>query len=456
MSEEDKTKKEADGEFKQLLADKDYLDIPSAGDIIKGKVISATKREIRIDIPSFRTGIVRGRELSDDPSLAELKPGDDIEATVIDLENENGELELSLRSAGQRKAWDKIKEGKDKKESLVIYIIEANKGGLIGSFEGLQGFLPVSQLSPENYPRVSGGDKSKILEKLRSFIGQKMNVRVLDSNEDEEKLIFSEKNIWEEAQKTVIEKYKVGDAVEGEISALADFGAFVKFNDLEGLIHISEIAWQRIDHPSDLLKVGQEVKAEIVGIEGSKIFLSMKKIADDPWKQISKRYKAGQVVKGTILKINPFGFFVELDPDIHGLAHVSELGLEYGKKPEDLANPGDVRDFKIISIEPEYHRLGLSLKALKEKDEKKGSTKKKEKEDDVKDSKKDAKEEDVKEDVKKEKKAPKDSKEDAKDTPSILPPSDEVKGTDAKPTAKEETPTEEKPEEAEEKVKDEK
>ncbi|MEA3272938.1 MAG: S1 RNA-binding domain-containing protein, partial [Patescibacteria group bacterium] len=334
-------------------------------------VVSVTKREIRIDIEGFRTGIVRGRELSDDPGLADVKPGDEIEATVVELENENGELELSLRSAGQRRAWDRIQNFKEKKEAITIYIIEANKGGLLGSFEGARGFLPVSQLSPENYPRVSGGDKSKILEKLRSFIGQKIKVKVLDADENEQKLIFSEKNLWEEEQKTVIEKYKVGDAVEGEVSALADFGAFVKFNDLEGLVHISEIAWQRIDHPSDLLKVGQKIKAQIVGIEGSKIFLSIKKLADDPWKEIAKKYEIGQIVKGKILKINPFGFFVELDDDIHGLAHVSELGLEFGKKPEDIAKPGDDKDFKIISIEPEYHRLGLSLKAMKEKKEEK-------------------------------------------------------------------------------------
>lgn len=363
MSKKDNEKmEEQEGKLKELLSDKTYLNIPNEGEIAKGNVISVTKREIRIDMGGFGTGIVRGRELSSDPSLAELKPGDKIEATILELENENGEMELSLRAAGQKKAWAKIREAKDKKEALSVYVIEANKGGLIASFEGVQGFLPVSQLSPENYPRVSGGDKSKILEKLKSFVGKKIKVKILDIDEVEEKLIFSEKNIWEEEQKNVIEKYKVGDVIEGEISALADFGAFVKFNDLEGLVHISEIAWQRIDHPSDLLKVGQKIKAEIVGIEGSKIFLSMKKLEDDPWKEINEKYKVGQIVTGKVLKVNPFGFFVELDKDIHGLAHVSELGLANGKKPEDIAKAGDEVEFKIISIEPEHHRLGLSLK----------------------------------------------------------------------------------------------
>lgn len=355
---------EQDGALKKLLNDKTYLAIPNEGDIVKGKVISVSKREIKIDINGF-TGIVRGRELSEEPALASLKPGEDIEATVLELENENGEMELSLRSAGQRKAWDLIKDAKEKRETISATITEANKGGLIASFEGAIGFIPVSQLSPENYPRVSGGDKSKILEKLRSFVGQKMRVKILDADEGDGKLILSEKIVWEEEQKSVIEKYKVGDMVEGVISALADFGAFVKFDDLEGLIHISEIAWQRIDHPSDLLKVGETIKAEIVGIEGSKIFLSMKKLKEDPWKQIAEKYQIGQIVEGTVLKANPFGFFVELDHDIHGLAHVSELGLEGGKRPEDIAKSGDKMKFKIITIEPEYHRLGLSLKQMK-------------------------------------------------------------------------------------------
>jgi len=356
---------EQDSAFKKLLNDKSYLAIPNEGDIIKGKVISVSKRAIKIDINGF-TGIVRGRELSEEPTLSSLTPGEEIEATVLELENENGEMELSLRSAGQRKAWDLIKEAKEKHETILANVTEANKGGLIASFGGAIGFIPVSQLSPENYPRVSGGDKSKILEKLRSFVGQKMKVKILDADEADGKLIFSEKIVWEEEQKSVIEKYKVGDMVEGVISALADFGAFVKFDDLEGLIHISEIAWQRIDHPSDLLRVGETIKAEIVGIEGSKIFLSMKKLKEDPWKQIDEKYQIGQIVEGTVLKANPFGFFVELDHDIHGLAHVSELGLKGDEKPEDKAKPGDRVKFKIITIEPEYHRLGLSLKQIKE------------------------------------------------------------------------------------------
>ncbi|MFH2062839.1 MAG: S1 RNA-binding domain-containing protein [bacterium] len=349
------------------MVDKTFLNIPKAGDVVKGTVIAVGKNEVRIEIDGFRTGVVRGREVVD-PSreFSDVNVGDEVEATVIDLENENGDVELSFRFAGHRRAWDQILELFRSGEPVEVKITEASKGGLLVRLNHIPGFLPVSQLAPENYPRVAGGDKSKILDKLKKFVGKGMDVRVLDVNEAEEKLIVSEKAVWEEKQRSVIAKYKIGDTVEGEVSALAEFGAFVKFDILEGLVHISEIAWQRIDHPKNLLKVGDTVKAEIIGIEGSKIFLSMKKLIDDPWKGVGERYRIGQKVRGTVLKVNPFGFFVELDPEIHGLAHISELSHKPVSDPHQIAKPGEVLEFMIVSIEPEQHRLGLSLKALED------------------------------------------------------------------------------------------
>ncbi|MDD5251445.1 MAG: S1 RNA-binding domain-containing protein [Patescibacteria group bacterium] len=378
---------EANQDLKTLLSDKTYLNIPKVGDVIKGKVISVTKNEVRVDIEGFRTGVVRGRELNDPSSdLESVKAGDDVEATVIDLENENGEVELSFRFAGHRRAWDTLAELFRTSAIVIVKVTEASKGGLLVRINNLAAFLPVSQLSPDNYPRVAGGDKSKILEKLKSFVGKPMEVKVIDVNEGEEKVIVSEKAVWEDKQKSVINKFHVGDVVEGQVSALADFGAFVKFDILEGLVHISEIAWQRIDHPRDLLKMGDTVRAEIIGIEGSKIFLSMKKLVSDPWKSVGDRYRVGQVVKGKVIKANPFGFFVELDPDIHGLAHVSELSRKPVKDINEIAKPGDELEFMVVSVEPEQHRLGLSLKAMTEpekaeKPEKKEKAEKEEKED---------------------------------------------------------------------------
>ena len=362
--------------LKTLLEDKTFLNIPKVGDVIKGKVITVSKNEVRIDIEGYRTGVVRGREIADPSRVyAEVKTGDDVEATVVDLENESGEVELSFRFAGHRKAWDMLQELFRNGQTVQVKVLEASKGGLLVKLNHIPGFLPVSQLAPDNYPRVAGGDKSKILEKLKMFVGKNLDTRVIDVNEAEEKLIVSEKAVWEEKQKNVISKFKVGEIVEGEVSALADFGAFVKFDILEGLVHISEIAWQRIDHPRDILKVGDTVKAEIIGIEGSKIFLSMKKLINDPWKQVGDKYQVGQKVSGKVLKINPFGFFVELDPEIHGLAHISELSAKPVTEPSEIAKVGETKEFMIVSIEPEQHRLGLSLKALEEKPQKKAADK---------------------------------------------------------------------------------
>ncbi|HIH11549.1 TPA: S1 RNA-binding domain-containing protein [Candidatus Woesearchaeota archaeon] len=369
MSEETLSK------FQQLLQEGPYLHIPQVGDVVTGKVISTGRKEIRVDIDGYTTGVVRGRELfSESTEFNNLEIGTEIQATIIDFENENGEMELSFRFAGQQKAWECLRELLTSTDAVDTKILEANKGGLILQLENITGFLPVSQLSPEHYPRVSGGDKQKILEKLKSYVGIKMRVRVIDVNEDDEKLIVSEKAVWEDEQKSVLSQFKIGDTVEGEVTALADFGAFVKFDSLEGLVHISEIAWQRIDHPRDLLKLGQTVKAEIIGLEGSKIFLSMKKLVRDPWANVEDKYKIGSKVTGTILKVNPFGFFVELDDEIHGLAHVSELTSKQNPDVNQIGKPGQTMEFRIVSIEPKEHRLGLSLKEPGESSEEETTT----------------------------------------------------------------------------------
>ncbi len=353
----------------QLLNDDTYTHFPRVGDVVKGSVIAVGRNEVRCDISGIAVGLIRGPEL--DKGL-DLRLGDEVEATVIDLYNEFDELELSLKGAGRKRAWDKIKELFTQGVVLNVKILDANKGGLITRVENVPAFIPVSQLSPANYPRVAGGEKNKIHEKLKGLVGTSLDVKILDVNEEEEKIVVSEKAVWETKQESVLAKYKVGDAVEGAVTAVTDFGAFVRFEEnLEGLVHISEIAWQRIDHPRDVLKVGDRVRAEIINIEGSKIFLSMKKLVEDPWKRVAARYQVGQSIKGKVLKINPFGLFVELDPDIHGLAHISELSSRPVKDVNEIARVGDEFDFRIISIDPDNHRLGLSLR--KPRDDKKES-----------------------------------------------------------------------------------
>jgi small subunit ribosomal protein S1 len=389
-------------EFKQLL-EKDSIKIPQIGDTVIGVVLSASKAEVRLDINGILSGVVRGQELYEEAAeYSGLKPGDEVEATVIDAENENGELELSFRFAGQEKALQGLKNAFNNKTNIKVKVVDANKGGLLANFAQIAGFLPVSQLAPENYPRINGGDKGKILEKLRSFIGKEMEVKVINLDEKEDKIIFSEEEAWKEKQKDIISKYQVGTVVEGDITAVTDFGVFVTFGEnLEGLIHISELAWQRIDDPSDLYKVGEKIKAEIINVDGSKIFLSAKKLMTDPWENVGEKYKIGQRVTGTVLKVNPFGLFIKLDNDIHGLGHISQLYLEPNQKITDIYQAGREEEFTIITIEPKDHRLGLAA-VRKEKEE-------------VKEKKKETEDEEVKDEKKKEKKTEKMKEEDKKE-----------------------------------------
>ncbi|PIR06805.1 MAG: 30S ribosomal protein S1 [Candidatus Komeilibacteria bacterium CG11_big_fil_rev_8_21_14_0_20_36_20] len=369
----------------KLLQKDEAIKIPKVGDLVSGTIISVSKNEIYLDLAGITTGIIRGQEIYDESDeSSNLKIGDKTLATVIGLDNENGYMELSFREAGHKKAWDNLE--KLYKEGTIIEskVIDANKGGLMIKLGNVIGFLPVSQLTIEHYPRIEGGDKNKILAHLKSFVNEALRTKIIDVNEKEEKLIVSEKAAWDDKQKKIISKYKIGDKIKGRITGVVDFGAFVEFGDnLEGLVHISELAWQRIDNPRDIIKVGDVVEAIIIDIQNTKVSLSIKKLQKDPWVEVAKKYKIGQKVKGSVLKVNPFGAFVELDDDIHGLVHISELSDKKVNDPENIVKIGKEYNFTILSIEPENHRLGLSLKEIKtdkdKKDEKKPVEKKKEK-----------------------------------------------------------------------------
>ncbi len=354
------------------LLKKFFTKVPTVGDLVKGKVISVDSGAVRIDIDGLTTGIVRGEQLfAESAEYSNIKIGDDVEATVMDLENEEGEMELSFRTAGNQRVWDRMKTYLDDGLTMKGKITQANKGGLMVQVDALTGFMPVSQLNPDHYPRVPGGDKNRILDHLRLMIGKEIQVKVIDVNQKDEKLIVSEKAVWEDEQKAVLESYKIGSVVEGEVSALTSFGAFVKFGEgLEGLVHISEIAWQRIDHPKDVLKLGDRVKAQIIDLNKSKIYLSIKRLVEDPWKRVKDKYKLGDIVEGDVHKVEPFGLMVKLDDEIHGLAHISELSdtpIVDVKQLTDKFTVGKRYEFEIINIEPAEHRLGLRLKGVKGK-----------------------------------------------------------------------------------------
>ena len=361
--------------FEELL--KDYFaNIPKVGDLVKGKVIAIDKGEVRVDVSGLIVGVVRGPELfSESKEFSGVKVGDEVEATVIEDENENGEMELSFRVAGNRLVWSRMAQHVKTGDIVKAKILAANKGGLMLQSDALVGFMPVSQLNPNNYPRVQGGDKNRILEHLRKFIGETIKVKVITADMDDEKLIFSEKEVWEEEQKNVLDSYSVGDIVEGEVSALTSFGAFIKFgSNLEGLVHISEIVWQRISHPREVLKVGDKIKAQIIDLNKSKIYLSIKRLVDDPWKKVKDTYKVGQIINAEVHKIEPFGLMIKLDNEIHGLAHISDLSDKRVSDTKMLLSKFEVGkkyNFEIISIEPAEHRLGLKLEGVGKKEDKK-------------------------------------------------------------------------------------
>lgn len=351
-----------------LAAPGTEIKVPKTGDVLEATVLTAGKNEVYLDIEGIGLGVVRGRELYDESvRVGSLKLGDKVFASVIEPENKDGNIELSFRQAGQERVWQTLLDKMKAREIIKTKILEANKGGLMVEVNSVMGFLPVSQLSTEHYPRVEEGDKNKILEVLKSYVGSEFNVQIITADPEEEKLIVSEKAVGEDELKAKILKLKLGDVVEGSITGIVDFGIFIKFGEgLEGLVHISELAWSRIDHPKDLFKVGNKVQAQIISIERDRISLSVKRLRPDPWLDSIKKYEVGQTVRGKIVRLMPFGAFVELEPNIYGLVHSVELSNEEVKDPSEIVNVGDEKEFKIISIEPNEHRLGLSLRSVQQ------------------------------------------------------------------------------------------
>ncbi|MEX1113582.1 MAG: S1 RNA-binding domain-containing protein [Patescibacteria group bacterium] len=340
------------------------------GEVIEANVVTKSKSELWVDIKGLATGYVPAREIGDQRTLTKLAVGDTVYASVLTLENDDGYVILSIRRAQRDRTWTDLEARLDAKEAFEATVTDANTGGLLLDVDGIRGFLPVSQLVPEHYPRVSGGDRDLILEKLRQFIGQPLKVQILDLDKVENKLILSEKLARTHETVESLAKYSEGDVVKGKITGVVDFGAFVSFDDgLEGLIHISEIDWNRVDNPRDHLSVGQEIEAKIVGIEGAKVSLSVKRLKEDPWAKAAAKYKPGQKVTGTVERVTPFGAFVDLGDDIAGLAHVSELAEEHVENPTEVVEVGSEYEFLVLAIDPDAHRIALSIKGLKNPEE---------------------------------------------------------------------------------------
>lgn len=332
-----------------------------AGDLIEGVIMEKRGSRLFVDLKNRGTGIVYGREFYDAQNVIKtLKPGDRVSAKIVELDNDDGFMELSLSEAGREKEWQEIKRAMNENTVLPLKVADANRGGLIVNYKGASGFLPASQLSSEHYPRVDGGDKKKIFTELKKLVGTELQLKIIDANQEEGKLIFSEKTMGGIGVQEKLSTYKVGDVVEGEITGIVSFGAFVKFDEgLEGLVHISEIDWQLIENPTDVLKAGEKVKAKIIDISGDRVSLSLKALKTDPWLKAPERYKKGDLVLGKAVKYNPFGVFIKLDPEIQGLLHISEFGTEQNMREKILLN--EEYQFRILSVDAKEHRLALGL-----------------------------------------------------------------------------------------------
>lgn len=347
------------------------LKLPVAGELVEGTVIYIDKTKVLVDLGGSSTGIISGNEAHDSMNTLEgLKAGDTVSAYILDEENEDGLVELSLRKASQEKTWTKFLDAYDNQKTIKVSASEANKGGLLLNVDGIKGFIPVSQLAPLHYPRVDGADSSQILSRLQKLVGLELDVRIINLDREGGKLILSEKAAEADSRRESLDKLNIGDKVQGKISGVVKFGIFVTFNGLEGLVHISEIAWGHVKDPNDYGKLGDGVEVMVIGKDRDKISLSMKRLVEDPWVEATKKYEVGATVDGEVSRITPFGAFVKLDDDINGLIHVSEISAdEEITDPSEALKPGDKVKAKVIAIDPDDHRVGLSIKALTAKEE---------------------------------------------------------------------------------------
>lgn len=343
----------------ELLAAEDAsLKQLTQGEVVNGTVLTIRKHEVLIDLGPHGIGLVPRREIGFSRALNE---GDEVSASIVDSELENGQVLLSLRKAAKDKGWDELAAKMESGEIIDVSPYDANRGGLLVEFDGVRGFLPVSQLSAEHYPRVGSSDKEEILQRLNSLINQPLKVRILDADRKANKLIFSEKEAVKEGLVARFEKLAVGDSVTGVATGVVDYGVFVNVEGIEGLVHISEISWERVNNPNDYVKVGQTIEAKIIAIDKDRLSLSMKQLTEDPWMSEVDQFKSGDKVEGTVTRITPFGAFVQISPAVEALVHVSELGEGDSADPEKVFTLNERKEFVVLEVEKESRKISLGL-----------------------------------------------------------------------------------------------
>jgi len=338
------------------------------GDIVRGRVVAAGAGGILVDVGSKCEGIIPEAELGRlDPALkACLKPGATISIYVVDPEGPDGRPILSIARAQAEQGWTYARSLMESGEVVELTVASANRGGLIVYLGGLRGFIPASHLSPSRHiPRISD---PACLKALSQLVGASIRVRVIEADPDRNRLILSERAAETRSESSILDSLQEGDIRRGRVSNLTDFGAFVDLGGVNGLVHISELSWNRVDHPSHILRVGQEVEVLILAVdrERGRISLSIKRLRPDPWAALAERYQVGQLVECRITRLTQWGAFACIvgDEEIEGLIHASELDGMLDDETRALIRPDQVLTLRIVRLEPERHRLGLSLRQV--------------------------------------------------------------------------------------------
>jgi len=332
---------------------------PQLDDVVEGPVVAVGRARVFVDLPPFGTGIIYGREyLSARETLKNVNIGDLITAKVVGIEEADGYFELSLREARAALMWNEAEQALQKRTVFELPVKDANKGGLIIEWQGIQGFLPASQLAPAHYPRVHDGDKDKIFVELKKLVGEKLELLIITASPKEQKLIFSEKGAGLSDRTALVESYHVSDVLDGVVTGATEFGIFVKLEEgLEGLVHISEMDWALVENPKTRYKVGEKVKVKVIEIKDGKVSLSIKALSEDPWGSAGNKYKKDDKVDAVIIKYNKHGALASIEEGVAGLVHISEYASE-----EELRGKlelGKVYPFVITLFEPKERRMTL-------------------------------------------------------------------------------------------------
>ncbi len=345
------------------------LDFPQQGETRTGVVASISPSQILVSIGTKSEGIISGKELEQIPpeELAKLQVNQEIPVFILNPEDQNGNVVLSYMRAREEVSWQKAEDFLKSKESYHSSIIGYNKGGLIVPLDGLRGFVPASQISLSRRAGMSGETPE---QRWSRMVGEDVDVVVIEVDRERRRLILSERQASTETRESlkerVIDELKEGEVRNGRVTSLAEFGAFVNINGADGLVHLSEISWDRIQHPSEVLKVGQDVKVKVISIDRDKkrIGLSIRQLQDDPWGQRVGKFQVGQLVEATITRLTKFGAFARLDDDLEGLIHISEISEKRIEHPKEVLHEDDTVTLRIIKIDPENHRVGLSLRRV--------------------------------------------------------------------------------------------